>query len=201
MKHSEKMATGTYKLRNNIKVAAETSEKLEQVMRGNSDDTKLLNVIFAEEIRNGDVCTDNIRSKIETDRRLATYSEKQLLDRVRYMIVRTKKPPQSKEEVISNSYTCSYVANTAFEAAVASSDCVSVSSGTSGRARVKFSNGDLLLIRTKLASLINNSYPNTGERLRAICGESEELGLLINTFGEHSIMNKIRNERKKVKRK
>ena len=200
MKHSEKQASETYKLRNNIKVAALTSQKLQQLMRGKNDDTEVIQNVFCSEIQKGSVSTEDVRSKMETEPTVSKYNEKQLLDRVRYMIGKSANATDIHNEDNRKAYTTEYVAKTSFDAATTVSDNYSLPSTTSSiRTRTKFTNEDVKLILTELSSLIANSYPDTGARLRAMCKENQQLHRLMDNFGEKCILMKIRNERKKKK--
>ena len=181
MSHSVKTVEDTYRLRNNTINAAVMSQNLTMLMRKSTECAEeVLQENFIDQFSAKSVNVANIRENMRKDSRLQHYNEKNLLDKIRYLISKSTKFIDSDSDLTS-------IREFPYDVmSVASDACGEQSTGGS----LKFLKIDEELIKVKLGTLIKNNYRDTGARLQDMCEKDHELHHLWDRFGKNVFLRK-----------
>ena len=188
--HSKRMADEEYTLVDRQKKASATSASIRDIQRMAGDDyDDIMFEVFQSDIDDGQITTEKVREKINTDERLkslkgSTVEEKKMLDSIRYEI--KKKEKANKDDIrFKNRASRHNMESEKF-----------VSELPPKRKRTAFTKEDNDLVHDHLANFIKSDIQIKRDEFEKYVSNIPELADLLQRVGIMSIITKIRTERK-----
>ena len=196
--HSERTATENYALIQKSKSVASTSCELRRALRSNSTSTGRLDTDikkhFQDEIINGSVNIALVREKMANNKELCGMTDKQIVDRIRYLSKTTERP-DVEEDVELPEYVedPDYVEHP--EDVEPPEDVERPYMKSNKRKRINYTTTDVNLLRKHLSQFIKGKKSLIKSELTSFIKNCPELQELLENKGIASLLIKVRTER------